>query len=248
MTAPDLPATGQPDNWRRPIWRAAAGVGVATGAYGLSFGAISIAAGLSTLQTSALSLLMFTGGSQFALVAILGTGGGAMSAAATSVLLGSRNAFYGLRLASVLDVRGLRRAAAAQLVIDESTAVSTAQTTIPAARLGFWATGLSVFVLWNLGTLIGAIGAGALSDPRVFGLDAAAPAAFVALLAPRMRASEPWIIALLAAAVALVSVPFVPVGVPVLLAALVAIGLGLKSAGQDSAGPKKRGARDEGAA
>ncbi len=160
-----MTSTGESAAWRGPVWRAAVGVGVATGAYGLSFGAISVAAGLSVLQTCALSLLMFTGGSQFALVGILGAGGGAVSAAGTAVLLGSRNAFYGLRLASLLDVRGLRRAAAAQLIIDESTAVATAQTTVPAARLGFWATGLSVFVLWNIGTFIGAFGAGALSDP-----------------------------------------------------------------------------------
>ena len=235
MAAPDRIASDALDprrdpvpDWRGPLWRAALGVGVATGAYGLSFGAISVASGLSTLQTCALSLLMFTGGSQFAFVSILGAGGSAASAVATAVLLGSRNAFYGLRLASVLNVRGARRAAAAQLVIDESTAVSIAQTTEPASRLGFWATGLSVFVLWNIGTLIGAVGAGALSDPTVFGLDAAAPAAFVALLAPRMRTPEPWIVALLAAAVALVAVPFVPIGVPVLLAALVAVAFGLK--------------------
>jgi predicted branched-subunit amino acid permease len=208
--------------------RTAAGVGVATGAYGLSFGAISVAAGLSTLQTCALSLLLFSGGSQFALVGILGGGGGAVSAAATAILLGSRNAFYGLRLSTTLGVTGLRRAVAAQITIDESTAVSTAQATPEAARLGFWATGISTFVLWNLGTLIGAIGAGALKDPTVYGFDAAAPAAFVALIAPRMRSREPWLVALVAAAVALVSVPYLPVGVPVLFAAVVAIALGVR--------------------
>jgi predicted branched-subunit amino acid permease len=220
-----------PDSWpaeRAAVWRAAVGVGVATGAYGLSFGAISTAAGLSTAQTCALSLLLFSGGSQFALVGILGGGGGAISAAATAILLGSRNAFYGLRLSSTLGVTGLRRVAAAQIVIDESTAVSTAQITPRAARLGFWSTGGTVFLLWNLGTLIGAWGAGALSDPTVFGLDAAAPAAFVALLAPRMRTAEPWLIALVAAGVALASVPFVPIGVPVLFAAVVAIMLGVR--------------------
>jgi branched chain amino acid efflux pump len=213
---------------RAAVMRAAIGVGVATGAYALSFGAISVAAGMSTLQTCALSLLMFSGGSQFALVGILGGGGGAVSAAATAILLGSRNAFYGLRLASTLDVIGLRRVAAAQITIDESTAVSTAQTTPAAARFGFWATGIAVFVCWNLGTLLGAVGAGALKDPSVYGFDAAAPAAFVALLAPRMRSREPWVVALIAAAVALVSVPFVPVGVPVLFAAVVAIALGVR--------------------
>jgi predicted branched-subunit amino acid permease len=213
---------------RAAIIRTATGIGVTTGAYGLSFGAISVAAGLSTLQTCALSLLLFSGGSQFALVGILGGGGGVASAAATAILLGTRNAFYGLQLATTLRVRGLRRVAAAQITIDESTAVSTAQTSPRAARLGFWATGVSIFVLWNLGTALGALGAGALKDPRVFGFDAAAPAAFVALLAPRMRTREPWVIALAAAGVALAVVPFVPVGVPVLFAALVAIALGAR--------------------
>lgn len=212
---------------RAAVIRAAIGVGVATGAYGLSFGAISVAAGLSTLQTCVLSLLLFSGGSQFALVGVLGGGGGAISAAATAILLGSRNAFYGLRLTTTLGVRGPRRVAAAQLVIDESTAVSTAQASPRAARVGFWATGIAVFVLWNLATLLGAVGAGVLSDPRVYGFDAAAPAAFVALIAPRMRTREPWVVALLAAAVALTAVPFVPVGVPVLFAAVVAIGFGM---------------------
>lgn len=212
---------------RAAVLRVAAGVGVATGAYGLSFGAISVAAGLSLWQTCVLSLVMFSGGSQFALVGILGAGGGVVAASGTAALLGSRNAFYGLRLAGLLRVRGLTRAAAAEIVIDESTAVATTQPNEPAGRLGFWATGVSVFVLWNIGTLIGAIGAGFIADPTVFGLDAAAPAAFLALLAPRMRQREPWAVALGAAIVALVAAPYLPSGVPVLLAALVAIAAGL---------------------
>jgi predicted branched-subunit amino acid permease len=219
---------------RAAVLRAALGVGLATGAYGVSFGAISVASGLTVAQTCALSLLMFTGGSQFALVGVLGVGGGAVAAAGTAVLLGTRNAFYGLRLASLLGVRGLRRIAAAQLVIDESTAVAVGQATVPAARLGFWATGIAVFVGWNLATLLGAAGAGALRDPRELGLDAAAPAAFLALLAPRMRSAEPWVVALVAAAVALVSAPFVPIGVPVLLAGLVAL-VGLRTTKREAA-------------
>jgi predicted branched-subunit amino acid permease len=220
-----FPPAGSPE--RRAALRASAAVGITTGAYGVSFGAISVAAGLSTLQTCALSLLLFSGGSQFALVGILATGGGTAAASSTAILLGTRNAFYGLRLASLLRVRGLRRAAAAQLVVDESAAVATGQPTEPAARLGFWATGLTAFVLWNLFTLVGALGAGLVSDPRVLGLDVAAPAAFLALLAPRMRGGEPWAVALGAAVVALAATPYLPVGVPVLLAAGVAIAVGL---------------------
>ena len=203
--------------------RNAAGIGLATGAYALSFGAISVAAGLSVVQTSALSLLMFTGASQFALVGILGGGGSPMAAAATAALLGTRNGLYGLRLASLLDLRGPRRLLAAHLVIDESTAMAIGQDSAQAGRLGFWATGASVFLLWNAGTLAGALAARALSDPRSLGLDAAVPAAFLALLAPRLHRGEPAVVGVVAAIVALVSVPFVPAGVPVLVAGVAAV-------------------------
>lgn len=208
---------------RRAVLRDAIGVGVATGAYGLSFGAISVASGLSILQTCVLSLVLFSGGSQFALVGIVGGGGAPMTGAATALLLGVRNGFYGLRLSRLLRLRSWRRIAGAQLVIDESTAMSLARTTRPAARFAFWSTGLSVFLLWNLATLVGAVATKALHDPRVFGLDAAPPAAFLALMAPRLRAREPRVVALVAAIVAIASVPFVPTGVPVLLAAGVAV-------------------------
>jgi branched chain amino acid efflux pump len=214
---------------RAGILRDAVGVGVATGAYGLSFGAISNAAGLSVLQTCVLSLVMFTGGSQFAMVGVIGGGGAAMTGAATAVLLGVRNSFYAVRLARLLDVHRFRRPVAAQLVIDESTAMAVMRTTPRAGRLAFWATGASVYVCWNLATLLGALSAHAFSNPRVLGLDAAAPAAFVALMAPRLRSREPWVVALLAATVALVSVPFVPAGVPVLFAAAVAVIAGVRS-------------------
>jgi predicted branched-subunit amino acid permease len=222
-----------PDQWRsrRPgVVRNAVGIGVATGAYALSFGAVSVSAGLSVLQTCVLSLAMFSGASQFATVAVLGSGGGPLTAAATAVLLGSRNALYGLRLSALLGVRGPRRLVAAQLVIDESTAMSLGRDDDRLNRLGFWATGISVYVLWNLGTLIGAVGAHALSNPRTVGLDAAAPAAFIALLAPRVRTRRSLAVAIGAAAVAMASVPFLPAGGPVLVAALVAIVTGAVTA------------------
>jgi predicted branched-subunit amino acid permease len=219
---PSWPAT------RSGVLRDAVGVGLATGAYGLSFGAISNAAGLSVLQTCVLSLVMFTGGSQFAMVGVIGGGGAAMTGAATAIMLGVRNAFYAVRMATILDVRSWRRPVAAQLTIDESTAMAVARPTTRSSRLAFWATGTSVYVCWNLATLIGALSANALSNPRVLGLDAAAPAAFLALMSPRLRSREPWVVALTAAAVALISVPFVPTGVPVLLAAGVAVIAGVR--------------------
>ena len=209
---------------RRGVIRDALGIGIATGTYALSFGAISTAAGLSLLQTCALSALMFTGASQFALVGVVGAGGSVWAGAATAALLGSRNALYGMRLASLLDRSRWRRIAAAHFVIDETTAMAIARDSVPESRLAFWATGLAVFTLWNLGTLIGALATHALPDPKVLGFDAAPPAAFLALLAPRLRAREPMAIALGAGVLALVCLPFVPAGVPLLIVAvLVAI-------------------------
>jgi predicted branched-subunit amino acid permease len=212
---------------RRSIIRDAVGIGLATGAYGLSFGAVSIAAGLSLGQTSAMSLFMFTGASEFAMVSLIGGGGSVWAGAAAAGLLGSRNAFYGLRLSRLIGGRRARTAVAAQLVIDESTAMALAASSDDGARLAFWATGVAVFVCWNLGTLIGALGTQAIPDPKTLGLDAAAPAAFLALLAPRLRGRDLWAVSVAAAAVALASVSLVPAGVPVLLAALVTVAAGL---------------------
>ncbi|WP_037362670.1 AzlC family ABC transporter permease [Nakamurella lactea] len=220
-----------PEVWRlerRGILRDSVGVGIATGAYAISFGALSLTAGLSVLQAMVLSLFMFTGGSQFGLIGVLAGGGSPWAGAATAVMLGSRNALYGLRLAPILDLRGWRRMLAAQLVIDESSAMSMGRSGDRGARAGFYGTGLAVFVLWNLGTLIGAVGAAALSDPRVLGMDAAAPAAFLALLAPRIRSRESWALALAAALVALLATPFVPPGIPILIAAAVGVAFGLR--------------------
>jgi predicted branched-subunit amino acid permease len=214
---------------RSSVIRDGIGIGIATGAYAVSYGAIGVASGLSPAQTCLLSLLMFTGASQFAFVGVIGGGGSGLAAAATALLLGTRNAFYGLRLSSLLGARGPKRALAAQLVIDESTAMAIGRPTEEEGRLGFWAAGLSVFGFWNVGTLVGALAGDALSDPKVLGLDAAAPAAFLALLAPRLRAREPQAVALAAAIAALVVVPFTPAGVPVLVAACVAVAVGVSS-------------------
>jgi predicted branched-subunit amino acid permease len=216
---------------RRRIVTNALSVGLAAGAYGISFGAIAVAGGLSVLQAQVLSVLMFTGGSQFALVGVLSGGGGVVSAVGTAVLLGARNAFYGLRLAPVLEVHGPARLLAAQLTIDESTAMSIAQDEHAyegrAARLGFWATGLAVFVLWNAATLVGSLSATALGDPRTYGLDAAIPAGFLALVWPRLRDRRAATIAAAAAVVALALTPVLRPGVPVLLSGVVAVVAGV---------------------
>ena len=210
---------------RGPILRTSLSVGVATGAYGLSFGALATTSGLTVTQACALSILTFSGASQFALIGVLGSGGSMVSGSASAVLLGGRNLLYGARLAAPLAMTGWRRAVGAHLVTDEMTAVALAyeHRGERAARLGFWATGVTVFVLWNLATLIGAVAGAAVGDPRDYGLDAAVPAAFLALVASRLRSLPTWLTAVVAAAVALAVAPVVPSGVPVLLAALVPV-------------------------
>ena len=204
------------------IRRDALGIGIAVGAYALSFGAISVASGLNVLQTQMLSALMFTGASQFALVGVLGTGGGAIAAVATAWMLGARNGLYALHLAPHFKLKGWRKVAAAQLTIDESTAMAMGHED-ELKKHAFWATGISVYVLWNLGTLLGALGAAALGDPKTLGLDAAVVGGFVALLWPRLKDKTTWAVALGGAAVALMFTPFLKPGIPVLLAAIVAI-------------------------
>lgn len=217
---------------RSTIIRDSLGVGIATGAYGVSFGAVSVAAGLSIAQTCALSLLVFTGASQFALVGVVAAGGAPLSGALTALLLGTRNTLYGLRLAPLLRYSGVRRAAAAHVLIDESTAMSVTRESTPAARLGFLTTGISIFVLWNLATAVGAIAGDQLGDPRRYGLDAAVGAAFLALLWPRLAGRRNQQVAAAAAVVALATVPVVPAGVPVLAAAAVALLAGALTQGE----------------
>jgi predicted branched-subunit amino acid permease len=218
------PAT--PVHTERSILRDALGIAIASGAYAISFGAIATAAGLSLLQTGALSVLMFTGASQFALVGVVGAGGSIWAGALAAGLLGSRHALYGLRLSSLLGVRGWRRVLAAQFVIDETTAMAIARDDPRQGRFAFWATGFALFVFWNTGTLVGAVAAHAIANPKTLGLDAAPPAAFLALLAPRLRSREPLAIAIAAAVVAIVVLPFVPAGVPLLIIALLVALLG----------------------
>ena len=198
----------------------ALGIGVATGIYGISFGVLAVAAGLSAAQACAMSLLIFTGGSQFAAVSVIAAGGSPATAAANALLLGARNTAYGLSLASLLRGSRGRRALASQLVIDESTAMARAQDDPEVARGAFWFTGLSVFFFWNLGTLAGALAGSGLGDPARYGLDAMFPAAFLALLAPQLRQRGAPAAALAGALIAVVLIPITPAGVPVLAASL----------------------------
>ena len=199
------------------VVRDSLGVGLAVGAYGVAFGASAVAAGLSVAQASLMSMLAFTGGTQFAVVGVVAGGGSMAAALGSGWLLGARNTLYSMRLAPLLQVRGPRRWLAALGTIDESTAMAVGQADPREGRRAFWWTFAGVWVAWNIATLLGAIGAQALGDPGRFGLDAVVPAAFVALLAPALRsgALQRWM-ALAGGAIAFLLIPITPPGVPVL--------------------------------
>jgi 4-azaleucine resistance transporter AzlC len=204
----------------RPRSPVTAGVvlGVAVGVFGVSFGVLASASGLSVAKACALSLLVFTGASQFAAVSVVGRGGSSVAAIGSALLLAARNGVYGLTMAPILGPGRGSRVVAAQLVLDESTAMATAQPDAPSARRAFWATGLAIYACWNVGTLIGAVGGGAIGHPETLGLDAAFPAGFLALLVPHLKRMDGRRATLVGAGVSLVFIPFVPVGVPILVA------------------------------
>ena len=223
---PQLPTKAE----RREVLVDAASIGLATGVYGISFGALAVTSKFTVAQASVLSLLMFTGASQFALVGIVGAAGGAAAAIGTAWMLGARNGLYALRMAELLAPRGWMRLVAAQLTIDESTGLAVRNDDgrhRSLARLGFWAAGISVFICWNIATVLGAIAANSLGDPRRFGLDAAIPAAFLALLWPRLSDKTARGVGLGAAVMAIALTPFLRPGLPVLLTAIVAVVVGL---------------------
>jgi predicted branched-subunit amino acid permease len=214
---------------RTVVLRDAVGLGLAVGLYGVAFGAAADAAGLDLWQAMTLSLLMFTGASQFALVGVLGAGGSALAAVSSALLLGTRNTVYGVRLVPLLRPRGLRRIPTAHWVIDETTAMSLSAPDRSLARLAFLATGATIYVTWNVMTVVGALGAAALGGAAQAALDAIVPAAFLALLWPRLRRPFPEAavqrrVALGGAVVGLALTPFVPPGVQV-IAAVVAVAL-----------------------
>ncbi|WP_328501365.1 AzlC family ABC transporter permease [Streptomyces sp. NBC_00457] len=213
---------GAEDRADAAVVRDALGVGVAVGLSGFAFGVTSAGSGLTLPQTCALSLLVFTGASQFALVGALAAGGNPLTAAAGAFFLGVRNAFYGLRLSQLLALPRAVRPFAAQWVIDETAAVALAQPARRSARIGFAVTGLTLYVLWNLTTLLGALGAEALGDTDAWGIDAAGPAVFLALLAPMLKSTTERAVAALAVLLGLGLLPVLPAGVPVLAAALAA--------------------------
>jgi 4-azaleucine resistance transporter AzlC len=220
----------------RQVFGACVTLGFAVGLYAIAFGVSSVSAGGTVAQTCALSLLVFTGASQFSAVSVLGAGGTAASAFGGAAILAARNGVYGLALAPHLKGRLATRLVAAQLTIDESTAMAAAQDDAAHRSAAFWVTGLSVYLFWNLGTLLGAL-LGTAMDPRTLGLDAAFPAAFVAILWPQLRRRRSASAALIGAVVCLALIPFTPVGVPI-LCATVGIVVGVRPSGPESPAPE----------
>jgi predicted branched-subunit amino acid permease len=205
-------------------------VSITVGAYGTAFGAAAVANGFSVLQTCLLSLLTFSGASQFAVIGVLGAGGGALSGIATASLLGIRNGVYGVIMAPRLKVKGFKRIIAAQITIDESTAVALGQEVRgeKAMRQGFWLTGFGVFLFWNLFTLAGALGAQAMGDIRAWGLDSAVPAAFLGLVWPRLKTNRDRVLAVGCMIFALAMTPILPAGLPIIATAFIAIVVGIR--------------------
>ena len=210
------------------VARTSLSVAFTVGLYGAAFGAAGVTAGFTILQTCLLSILLFSGASQFAVVGIMGAGGSAISAIATATLLGFRNALYGLQMAPILKVTGLKRILSAQITIDESTAVSTLQENDVDRKRGFYLTGIGVYVFWNLFTYLGALGASAIGDPAVWGLDAAVPAAFCGLVWPRLKDKKQFFISALAIVLALSLTPITAAGIPIITTVLLAVIFGWK--------------------
>lgn len=207
---------------RGRIQRQAVSISVALAPFGIVFGVACAQAGLGVGEAVGFSALVFTGSAQFAAVGVLADGGSAATAIGAGLLLNLRSLAFGVLLAPALTGSTGVRALLAQLVIDESTAVATVQEDRRWQRYGFLAGGVAVYVVWNLTTVLGVVLAsgddGFITD---LGLDAAAPAAFLALLWPRLVGSDGAAgrrIALAGAVVAAATIPLAPPGIPILLA------------------------------
>lgn len=233
---PGTPAAAETDPVAPHPVSASIVLGAAVGVFGISFGVLAVAAGLTPAQACVMSLLVFTGASQFAAVGVIDSGGSTIAALGSALLLGARNAAYGLSISRIIRGRLPFRLLSAQLVIDESAAMATAQPDPVDRRRAFYWAGGSVFVFWNLGTLLGALGGDAIGDPEIYGLDAAFPAGFVALVVPHLRSFEGRVAAAMGFAIALLLVPIAPPGVPI-LAAVVAVLLGLRTPAADENDP-----------
>ncbi|MEV7599338.1 AzlC family ABC transporter permease [Kitasatospora sp. NPDC089797] len=185
---------------------------------GASFGAISVSGGLPLWVPTALSVLVFAGGSQFAAVGVVLSGGGALAAVATGLVLNARLLPFGFAVADVLQGPWWQRLFGAQMLTDESAAFALQQHEPRRRRAAFWICGVSLFVVWNVAVLLGGLAGGLIGDTDVLGLDAAFPAVLLALVLPSLKDRGTRAAAVVGAVVAVTVTPFVPAGLPVLLA------------------------------
>lgn len=206
--------------WRtldRGLLRDVALVCLADGVVGLSYGAISVGGGFQLWVPVVLSLLVFAGASQFLFVGIVAAGGSPVAALIAGLLVNTRHVAFGLALSDVLG-KGWQRVVASHLLIDETTAFALGQDEYRRRRAAYWACGIGIFVSWNLGVLLGAAAGSVITDTDAFGLDAAFPAVLLALVLPSLRDRSTRTAALVGVGVALAATPFLPAGLPVLLA------------------------------
>jgi predicted branched-subunit amino acid permease len=230
--------------WRtldRPLLRDIALVALADGVVGVSFGAIAVSGGLPAWVPLAMSPAVLAGGAQFAALYIVLGGGGAATAVAAGLVLNARMLPFGFAVADVLDLRWPARLAGSQLVTDESVAFALAQRDPVRRRAAFFACGLLLFVVWNAGTLLGVLAGRAVGNPDALGLDAASPMVLLALVLPTLREPRARRAALAGAAIALAATPFVPAGLPVLLALIGLVAVGRPGAGHRAAPSRAAG-------
>ncbi|CRK58126.1 putative branched-chain amino acid permease [Alloactinosynnema sp. L-07] len=199
------------------LWRGVLAIAVAAVVNGLSFGAISVAAGTPVWVPVVMSLLVFAGGSQYLAVGVVAAGGSPVAAVLGGLILNARHLPFGLAVGQVIGTSWPARLVGSHLLIDESVAFAMAEPDPRRARASFWLCGAALFAAWNLGVLGGALTGQLVSDPAVLGLDAVFPAIMLALVLPSLTDSAKLRPALLGAAVALATTPFLPAGVPVLL-------------------------------
>jgi 4-azaleucine resistance transporter AzlC len=210
--------------------RAVLAIAATVSFFGASFGLLARSSGLGILAPLVMSATTFAGSAQFAVVSILGTSGGAAAAVAAAVLLNARYVPISISVASLFHGPRLRRLAEAQLIVDESWAISSRGGGRFDRRLLVGA-GLVLYVAWVGGTAVGVAGGEALGDPRDLGLDGAFPALFLALLVPQLTGARERAAALLGGAIALALTPFTPAGTPIVAAAAACL-LGLSRPGK----------------
>ena len=208
------------DAQRRSIRAQAISIGLAISPFGLAFGALCAESGVGVWEALGFSSLVFGGSSQFAAVSVLADDGTVIAAVTAGLLLNLRSLAFGVSMAPSLKGSLLWRAGVSQLMIDESTAIGSSQSTHELRRYGYLWGGLSVFVLWNATTLIGvSVLSEAESLIRDLGIDATIPAAFLGLIWNKLENAKHRTVALIGAITALILVPITPAGIPVIAAA-----------------------------